>query len=266
MNTFDSVEGTILRFRGNDSANVHMGFVVSATQVMELIDIDGICNICLTDINKPHPLTNANPYREWNRYESPPRDWSVEKYADRITAAYKEFHGTEYNKIHNNCQHFAYKAVHGYRKSPDVNNIPKWLVDLGIAEVFAGASEVSSTSSAALVREYAKDAKALIQVLQKGVSLAGGISNVTGMGKNFNGVIGSASTLLNIIGREPNESKQEALHKAKSDVFEVPRSTNSSDNKADILSQIRQLGELLKDGFITQEEFDDKKKELLSRL
>lgn len=37
-------------------------------------------------------------------------------------------------------------------------------------------------------------------------------------------------------------------------------------NNTDIPNQIRQLGELLNDGFITQEEFNEKKKELLSRL
>ena len=261
--------GTILRFRGIYGKNVHMGFVISKTQIMEMIEVNGICNVCVTDVNKSHPITNNIPSgSDWNLEKSAPHGWSLENKVNRtrIEEAYDEFHGSEYNKIHKNCQHFAYMAVCGYSKSPDIEKIPKWLVDLGIAEIFAGASEASSDSQAALVREYAKDAKALIQVIQKGVSLAGGVSNATGISKNFNGVIGSASTLFNIIGSNPTESKQEELHKGKLDVFEVPTSTNSSDNKADLPSQIRQLGELLNDGFITQEEFDKKKKEILSRL
>lgn len=269
MASFSYDAGTVLRFRGIYGKNVHMGFVISKTQVMEMIEVNGICNVCITDINKPHPITNSIPSSgDWNLEKSSPRGWSLEDKVNRIRIeeAYEEFHGSEYNKIHKNCQHFAYKAVYGYGKSPDIEKIPKWLVDLGIAEVFAGASEASSDSQASLVREYAKDAKALIQVIQKGVSLAGGVSNVTGMSKNFNGVIGSASTLLNIIGSNPTESKQEAPHKQKPAFLEVPTSPNSSDNKVDIPSQIRQLGELLKDGFITQEEFNQKKKDLLNRL
>jgi hypothetical protein len=114
MASFSYDAGTILRFRGEDGKNVHMGFVFDATRVMELVDINGICNICVTDINKTHPLTNRNPYREWSHHESPPRGWSLEKNAERIVQAHEEFHGSEYNKIHNNCQHFAYKAVYGY--------------------------------------------------------------------------------------------------------------------------------------------------------
>ncbi|TYQ30572.1 SHOCT domain-containing protein [Pseudanabaena sp. UWO310] len=262
MTVLNFSEGTVLRFRGIYGKNVHMGFVISKTQVMEMIEVNGICNVCITDINKPHPITNSIPSSgDWNLEKSAPRGWSLEDKTNqiRIKEAYEEFHGCKYNKIHKNCQHFAYKAVYGYEKSPDIEKIPKWLVDLGIAEIFAGASEASSDSQAALVREYAKEAKALIQVIQKGASLAGSMSSSTDMSKNFNGVIGSTSTLLNIIGNKPIESEQEELHKEKPDFFDVP--TNG-----DIPNKIRELGELLNDGFITQEEFNKKKKELLSRL
>ena len=269
MTVLNFSEGTILRFRGIYGKNVHMGFVISKTHVMEMIEVNGICNVCITDINKLHPITNRTPSSgDWNLEQSSPRGWSLEDKTDRIRIkeAYEEFHGSEYNKIHKNCQHFAYRAVYGYSKSPDIEKIPKWLVDLGIAEVFSGASEASSDSQAALVREYAKDAKALIQVIQKGVSLAGSMSSSTGRSKNFSGVIGSASTLLNIIENSPSESEQEALREEKPDFFEVPTSTNNSNNKADILSQIRQLDELRKEYILTQEEFNEKKKELLNRL
>ena len=293
-------QGTILRFRGKDSANVHMGFVVSSTQIMELIDVDGLCNICLTDINTKHALTNRISDNDWSFHKSPPNDWSTENKINRISEAYEEFHGSEYNKIHNNCQHFAYKAVHGYRKSPNVDELPKWLVNSGIAEMFAGASEASSDSSAALVKQYAKDAKVYIEAIQKAVTLAqkavalaGNISNSTGLSKNFNGIIGSSSTLLNIIKNNPTVSEKESLYKEKdveipispprkrrkkidhtlavqrqekSDSIEVPTSTNSSGNKVDIYDVIKQLSRLLEESLITQKEFDKKKKELLSRL
>ncbi len=267
MTTLNFSEGTILRFQGVNRKNVHMGFVISKTQVMEMIEVNGICNVCITDINKPHPITNRIPSSgDWNLERSSSRGWSLEDKVNRIRIeeAYEEFHGSEYNKIHKNCQHFAYKAVQGYGKSPDIEKIPKWLVDLGIAEVFAGASEASSDSQAALVREYAKDAKVLIQAIQKGVSLAGSMSSPMGMSKNFNGVIGSASTLLNIIENNPISTNQGSLNEDQSNHLEVPTSTNN--NNVDIPNQIRKFGELLNDGFMTQEEFNEKKKELLSRL
>lgn len=201
MATFNFSEGTILRFRGEDGKNVHMGFVFDETRVMELIDINGICNICVTDINKTHPLTNRNPYREWSHHESPPRGWSLEKNVEEIAKAHKEFHGSEYNKIHNNCQHFAYKAVYGYRSSPDVDKIPSWLVELGIAEMFAGASEASSTSSVALVQEYAKDAIKLIQALQKAAKLTNSSSSSKSALKTFSGIVDSAESLLKLFGK-----------------------------------------------------------------
>jgi len=201
MATFNFSEGTILRFRGVDGKNVHMGFVCDETHVMELIDINGICNICITDINKTHPLTNQNPYREWSHHESPPNKWALKENIERIAKAHEEFHGSEYNKIYNNCQHFAYKAVHGYKKSPSVDEIPKWLVDLGIAEIFAGASEASSDSSAALVREYAKDAKVFIQTVQKAVKLANSSSTSKSSLKTFSGIIDSADALRKLFGK-----------------------------------------------------------------
>jgi hypothetical protein len=201
MASFNYDEGTILRFRGTDRKNVHMGFVVDETRVMELIDIDGICNICLTDINKTHPLTGKNPYREWSRHESPPRGWSLQENVERIAKAHEEFHGSEYNKIHNNCQHFAYKAVYGYRRSPDVEKYPSWLVDSGIVEFFAGASEASSESSAALVQEYAKDAITLIQTLQKAAKLANLPLSSSNALENFSGIIDSADSLRNLFGK-----------------------------------------------------------------
>lgn len=54
-------------------------------------------------------------------------------------------------------------------------------------------------------------------------------------------------------------TEQESLRESQT-VYLEPSSN------ADIPKQIRQLGELLNDGFITQEEFNKKKKELLSRL
>jgi len=259
-------KGTILRFQGKDRSNRHMGFVVSPTQIIELIDVDGSCKICLTDINKKHPLTERIPRQDdWNLWKRPPSGWSLEDNINRIEEAYKEFHGSEYNKIHNNCQHFAYKAVHGYSKSPNVEGIPSWLVEFGIADLFAGASEASSNSSATLVREYVKDAKVFIQAIQKGVNLAGSMSSSTGMSKNFNGVIGSVSTLLNIIKNNPVDTEQESLNDGESNLW-TTAPTNTSTASVDIPNQIRQLGALLKEGLITEKEFDEKKRELLSRL
>ena len=74
MKILNHDQGTILRFRGKDLANIHMGFVVSSTQIMELIDVDGLCNICLTDINTKHPLTNRISDNDWNFHESPPNN------------------------------------------------------------------------------------------------------------------------------------------------------------------------------------------------
>ncbi|NMF57301.1 SHOCT domain-containing protein [Pseudanabaena yagii GIHE-NHR1] len=53
--------------------------------------------------------------------------------------------------------------------------------------------------------------------------------------------------------------EQESLNESQTVYLEAP-------NNTDIPNQIRQLGELLKDGLLTQEEFNQKKKELLSRL
>jgi hypothetical protein len=54
-------------------------------------------------------------------------------------------------------------------------------------------------------------------------------------------------------------NEQELLSEGQTVYLEAP-------NNTDIPNQIRQLGELLKDGLLTQEEFNQKKKELLSRL
>jgi hypothetical protein len=201
METINHSQGTILRFRGIDGKKVHMGFVFDETKVMELVDKGGLCNICVTDINKPHPLIERPPLTNWSHHESPPFGWSVEKNIEMIVSAHKQFHGTQYNKIHNNCQHFVYSAVWGYRKSPDVEAIPSWLVDLGIAEMFTGASEASSASSAALVREYAKDAIKLIQALQKAAKLTNSSSSSKSALKNFSGIVDSAESLLKLFGK-----------------------------------------------------------------
>ena len=103
MTVLNFSEGTILRFRGIYGKNVHMGFVISKTHVMEMIEVNGICNVCITDINKLHPITNHTPSSgDWNLEQSSPRGWSLEDKTDRIRIkeAYEEFHGSEYNKIH----------------------------------------------------------------------------------------------------------------------------------------------------------------------
>lgn len=195
--------GTILRFRGTDGKDVHMGFVIDETHVMELIEQkqkgeqNGICNICVTDINRPHPLTGDASYDRWCHPDYKPSGWSLQQNSKQIESAYEEFHCSTYNKIHNNCQHFAYRAVTGYRRSPDVEKIPSILVDLGIAEMFAGASEASSdASSTALIQQYVQDGQLLIQLLRN----YGSTESTSEVLQGFSGVVTSVEALRKFMG------------------------------------------------------------------
>jgi membrane protease subunit (stomatin/prohibitin family) len=71
---------------------------------------------------------------------------------------------------------------------------------------------------------------------------------------------GSAGTLLGMnVGTGLGQVMGEIMKPS-------PEKTNSADNKDKIMETIRELGKLKAEGFITEEEFESKKKELLSRL
>ncbi|MGK7875868.1 MAG: hypothetical protein AB4426_21990 [Xenococcaceae cyanobacterium] len=169
MFSHDWVPGTILRFKGADGRNVHMGFVATPIRVMELIGTREVgrntCRIYLTNVNEPHPLTGYLP--KWKFWELPPYDWSLEGYINRIENAYKMFDGTGYSQIYNNCQHFVYMAVTGKKKSPDADKWRSvgWFADkLGLQNSIANSSAVPSNA------EYRKNAKLLIQLIKSKVS------------------------------------------------------------------------------------------------
>ncbi len=70
---------------------------------------------------------------------------------------------------------------------------------------------------------------------------------------------GSYSAMSDAFERLIGDVEQQSLSEGQTVYLEAS-------NSADIPNQIRQLGELLKDRLLTQEEFNEKKKELLSRL
>ena len=170
--------GTILRFKGVKEAYLHMAFVFNATKIMELFErkegSKSICRICLTDVNKPHPLTGeisilTGKLPTWKKEEEPSNNWSPELYVNRIEQAFKEFDGTEYHQIYNNCQHFVYRAVTGEKKSPDADKyqLIGWLAGLAGGE----SSRTSSEASEGLLKmyeEYRDDAVSAIQILKQG--------------------------------------------------------------------------------------------------
>jgi hypothetical protein len=249
MPKLNYAEGTILRFRGNDGKKVHMGFVVNATKVMELIAKEGICRICLTDVNLPHPISNDKSFDRWILERRPSSGWSVKGQIERIAKAYQEFQGSQYNRINNNCQHFAFSAVCGYKSSPDVERFPSFMADLGILELFADVSDASSSFSGELISKYADDAKVFINQAKKLTSIAPPSS------QPYSAILHSFSEAVDSI--DFNEGQ---------DDYEEEYEASTATNIVDIPNQIRQLGELLKENLITEQEFNEKKKELLRRL
>lgn len=163
--------GTVLRFKGVDGRNVHMGFAFDATRVMELIAGEEygryICHVYLTDINAPHPLRMMQPYRDqkptWLIEENSPNGWSIKNKINRIVQAYEEFEESVYHQINNNCQHFVYQAVAGYRKSPDADDWKwaGWMVgDGGPSASLSRADTLSELSM-----KYRREAFSAIQAI-----------------------------------------------------------------------------------------------------
>jgi hypothetical protein len=246
--------GTIVRFLGTDGEKKHMGFVVNETKVMELIHkkegVNSICRIYLTDVNEPHPLTNDRPLDRWSHQESAPSNWSMKANIHRVESAYKEFNGSEYNLIHNNCQHFAYNAVHGFSKSPDSDNwsfIPAWLVG-------DGGSMASSAVSSELLKKYRNDASQLIQQIKEASKIIPSTPASKVFGKVASGVIESFDMLRNTYTKEeiPQEIDDQTME-----------NTDSSD---DLFKKLEELKKLKDQGIITEDEFQSKKKEILSRM
>lgn len=145
--------GTIVRFKGTDGKQVHMGFVWDKIQVMELIAGEEfgrfICRVYLTDVNQPHPLRLSQPPSDrlptWFKSLSS-NGWSLQKSIQQVVNAVREFDGSEYHQVYNNCQHFAYLASQGYKESPDADafKLVGWLAGSGGPSASLTSASVSS--------------------------------------------------------------------------------------------------------------------------
>lgn len=121
MKKFNYKTGTILGLEGTR----HMGVVIDSYKTVELIAVPDnnygqICKLHIIDLKTQdlHPVTNKSFSYNKLFYDRP---FSVKELLLRVKEIAPKYQDTPYNKITNNCQHFAYEIVTGKRKSPDAD-------------------------------------------------------------------------------------------------------------------------------------------------
>lgn len=150
MKQFDYQIGTILNLEGTR----HVGIVINKYKTAELIACPDkkhgqICKLAIIDlqVHKLHPVTNK-PFSYIK--EAWERSFNEKELLLRIKDIGKKYHNTPYNKITNNCQHFAYEVATGKRKSPD-GDPWKWAgkfhKQISAVEKFTNGSSTSNSSS-----------------------------------------------------------------------------------------------------------------------
>lgn len=122
MEKLNYERGTIVRLENTK----HVGIVFDQYNTVELIahpdeeTLELKCRIINIDLRKvnTHPVTGKPFSYEKDFYGI---NFTQSELVDRIKKIRSQYEGTDYNKILNNCQHFAYELVTGNRMSPDAD-------------------------------------------------------------------------------------------------------------------------------------------------
>lgn len=148
--------GTIVRIEGCN----HVGIVLDKYNTIELIaciedkKAEPICRIVAVNIqnNKKHPVTGKEFTYEVEKLKKgfTPFEFTTHELKKRIKQIRSKYEGTKYNKITNNCQHFAYEVATGQRKSPDADRFKMFSMfhkQLSAIEKMSNGDSTSSTNS-----------------------------------------------------------------------------------------------------------------------
>lgn len=149
MKQFNYHIGTILNLEGTR----HVGVVINKYKTAELIACSDerygqICKLAIIDlqVQKLHPVTNKPFSYIKEAWEC---CFNEKELLLRIKEIGQKYHNTPYNKITNNCQHFAYEVATGKRKSPDADPL-KWFgkfhKQISALERFTNGSTSNSSS------------------------------------------------------------------------------------------------------------------------
>ena len=148
--------GTIVRLEGCN----HVGIVLDKYNTIELIGYakdqksEPICRIVAVNIqrDKKHPVTGKEFTYKVEKLKKgfTSFEFTTSELKKRIKQIRSKYEGTKYNKITNNCQHFAYEVATGERKSPDADPFKMFSMfekQLSAIEKMSNGDSTSSTNS-----------------------------------------------------------------------------------------------------------------------